>query len=298
MADDQISEQGRQARFARWEQIGVDRIKADLLSGGRALVGGPPAVRRLAWEWVRMKEQEAKRQADEIVTLRPAVYGVGVDLRALWRKLWGGSHMRYPTKRFKSLSVALKELEPFIRDAQHLQTGKPFDKFGGLRSRELVANWLLCATINAESGSDHMTFTSDPIGGDGIIYNTATEDAYPTEHVLVPEERNGAAVDAEARILEAIERKRSKGGAAYASGKSLVVFLNAGGGVEWFPNRVAQRLPAPLHFAVVWVVGLHQVQNGEYVYGVTQMDVSEGNAMMWHVHIGKEFDTWWVEAIQ
>jgi len=56
MADDQISEQGRQERLARWEQIGVDRIKADLLSGGHTLVGGPPAVRALAWEWVRMKE--------------------------------------------------------------------------------------------------------------------------------------------------------------------------------------------------------------------------------------------------
>ena len=36
VADEQISEQGRQERFARWEQIGVDRIKADLSSGGHA----------------------------------------------------------------------------------------------------------------------------------------------------------------------------------------------------------------------------------------------------------------------
>ena len=124
--------------------------------------------------------------------------------------------MKYPTKQFKSLKVALKELEPFIRDAKHLQTGKPFDQFGGLRSRELLANWLLCATINAEKGTNDMTFTSDPLGGDGIIYNTSTEDAYPTEHVLVPEERSGSTVDAEARILAAIKQKRSKGGAAYA----------------------------------------------------------------------------------
>ncbi len=206
--------------------------------------------------------------------------------------------MKYPTKQFKSLKLALKELEPFIRDADHLQTGKPFDQFGGLRSRKLLANWLLCATINAESGTEDMTFTSDPFGGDGIIYNTATEDAYPTEHVMVPEERRGTTVDAEARILEAIEQKRSKGGAAYASGKSLVVFLNAGSGGAWFPNRVAKRLPAPLHFAIVWVLGLHQVQDGEYVYGVTQLDVSEGNAMVWLVHVGKDFDAWRVEAIQ
>ena len=59
MAGYQINEEGRQARFARWEQMGLDRVKADLLSGGHREIGGPPAVRELAWEWVRMKEQEA-----------------------------------------------------------------------------------------------------------------------------------------------------------------------------------------------------------------------------------------------
>jgi hypothetical protein len=89
MADDQISEKGQQERFARWEKIGLGRIKADLLNGGHSLVGGPPAVRDLAWEWVRMKERETERKAEKIVTLKPSVYGVGIDLRALWRKLWG-----------------------------------------------------------------------------------------------------------------------------------------------------------------------------------------------------------------
>jgi len=45
--DDEISEEGKQARFARWEEIGVDAIKADLLAGGHQLVGGPPSVRKL-----------------------------------------------------------------------------------------------------------------------------------------------------------------------------------------------------------------------------------------------------------
>ena len=85
MADNQISEQGRQERFAQWEQIGVERIKADLFTGGYALVGGPPAERDLAWEWVRMKEREAER----IVKLEPAFYGVSINLRALWRKIRG-----------------------------------------------------------------------------------------------------------------------------------------------------------------------------------------------------------------
>jgi predicted nucleotide-binding protein len=56
VVDNEISEEGRRARFERWEQLGPDQVKHDLLNGGRRVVGGPPAVRALAWEWVRMKE--------------------------------------------------------------------------------------------------------------------------------------------------------------------------------------------------------------------------------------------------
>jgi len=59
MSDDEISEDGRQARFDQWEKLGVDRVKADLANGGHQIIGGPPQVRDLAWEWVRMKESEA-----------------------------------------------------------------------------------------------------------------------------------------------------------------------------------------------------------------------------------------------
>jgi hypothetical protein len=34
--------------------------------------------------------------------------------------------MKYPMIRFKSLKLALKEMEPFIRDSRHLATGRPF----------------------------------------------------------------------------------------------------------------------------------------------------------------------------
>jgi hypothetical protein len=206
--------------------------------------------------------------------------------------------VKYQITRFKSLEVALEELQPFIRNGEHLQTGKPFKDLGGLRSRELLANWLLCAVVNYDSqAAERLTFTSDPLGGDGIIYDSETDASWPTEHVLVPAARTDAAVDVEALILKAIERKRKKGGAAYASGKTLVVFLNAGGG-KWHPNRVAKRLPDPLHFAVVWVVGLHHVEAGEYVYSVTQLDVSEGDAPAWLVRIGSDFRKWKIERLQ
>jgi hypothetical protein len=205
--------------------------------------------------------------------------------------------MKYPITRFKTLGVGLKELEPFVRNGEHLQTGKPFERFGGLRSRELLANWLICVTYNFASQADRLTFTSDPLGGDGIICDSVTEETWPMEHVLVPRLRIGEAEDAEALILKAIGSKQNKGGAAYASGKTLVVFLNAGAG-KWHPNKVARQLPDPLHFAAIWVVGLQGVQSGQYVYGVALLDTSEGNAPTWQVRIGENFDGWTVDPVQ
>ena len=144
--------------------------------------------------------------------------------------------MKYKVKRFKDLKLALKELEPFIRNGEHLQTGKPFKRFHGLRSRELLANWLLCVVGNYTRQADRLTFTSDPLGGDGIIYDSVAEKTWPTEHVLVPTARDGEVEDVEALILKAIGIKQSKGGAPYGSGKTLVVFLNSSG--TWFPNKV------------------------------------------------------------
>jgi hypothetical protein len=60
MADDEISDEGRRARFEQWEKLGADAVKQDLATGGHRLVGGPPQVPALAREWVRMKEQEAE----------------------------------------------------------------------------------------------------------------------------------------------------------------------------------------------------------------------------------------------
>jgi hypothetical protein len=204
--------------------------------------------------------------------------------------------MKYPVRRFKSLAIALKELEPFIRNGQHLQTGKPFEKFGDMRSREILANWLLCVAINSTDNRE-LTFSSDPAGGDGIICDSATGETWSTEHVMVPRLRPGETGDAEALILKAIEHKRSKGGAAYAAGKTLIVFLEAGAGI-WFPNKVTRQLPDPLLFAAAWVVGLQAVADGEYVYNVTCLDISEGNAPAVLVHVGKDFDTWTVKRVQ
>ena len=194
--------------------------------------------------------------------------------------------------------MALKELEPFIRNGEHLQTGRPFKQFGGLRSRELLANWLLCVAFNFDCSSpDRLTFTSDSLGGDGILYDTLSGAAFPTEHVLVPAAESGEAVEIEPLILNAINDKR-RDGAPYASGKTLVVFLNLGTGNPWAPNKVAKQLPGPLHFAVVWVAGLHRIEKGESIYSVTQLDVSEGDAPTWLIRIASDFDSWETKRIQ
>jgi len=207
------------------------------------------------------------------------------------------STMKYPVRRFKSLKVALKELEPFIRNGKHLQAGRPFKRFGGMRSREVLANWLLCAVLAAEAGTERFTFTSDPVGGDGIIHDTTTGETWPTEHVMVPKVRSDEPPDVEALILKAIEDKQKKGGAAYASGKTLVVFSNAGNAARWFPNKVAKRLPAT-DFAAIWVVGLHLVEDGQYVYSVSESDACTGTAPTWLVRIAKDFDSWELQRFQ
>jgi hypothetical protein len=205
--------------------------------------------------------------------------------------------LNYSVMRVKSLAMALKALEPFVRNGQALQIWKkPVVELGNMLPRETLANWLLCAVANATRDGKY-TFCSAPrdIGGDGIICDVTTGETWPTEHVMVPE-RPGQACNAEELILQKVEMKRSKGGAGYANGKTLVVFLNAGAGI-WYPNSVARRLPDPLLFDTVWVAGPQRIENGEYVYGVTNLDLSEGDVPVFEVRIGKEFDDWTVTQL-
>jgi hypothetical protein len=205
--------------------------------------------------------------------------------------------MSYRTIRFKSMAAALRELEQIIKSPVLLETGKPLKPFGDARPRELVANWMICAAANAEErAAERIEFHSDPIGGDGIIADTETGETWPTEHVLVPMPRDATVPDIEASIAKAVSEKQKKGGPAYAAGKTLVVFLNSGGG-EWKPTRVAKNLP-PHDFGAVWVVGLCGVKDGEYIYGVTNLHLDDGQAPAWIVHIAKDFQSWSVTRIQ
>ena len=207
--------------------------------------------------------------------------------------------MKYPAKRFKSPTIALKEIEQYVRHGKHLLSGSPFGNFGDMRSREILANWLICAAFNAHSQAERLTFASvdDPIGGDGVLIDTETDETWPTEHVVALG-APGDTGEIEPRVLAAVAQKIAKGGAAYATGKTLVVFVEKGEGRVWFANKAARALPRPLHFGAVWVVGLHSAEAGEYTYNVTQMDEEAGTAHVWRVRIAADFDRWTVERVQ
>lgn len=207
--------------------------------------------------------------------------------------------MKAQVRRFKSLAIGLKELERFVRDGRHLYTGRPFKGLDGMRSREAIANWLMCAAISFERAQPYC-FTSDPQGGDGVIYDPVTEKDWPTEHIFVPRVDAKETRDIDTLVLEAVQAKETKGGAAYAAGKTLVVFLDAGLG-EWKPNVVARKMPAG-HFSNVWLVGLQNaIEGGEYTYAVTCLRTGlnpELGAPTWVVRIHKTFESWEVERLQ
>jgi hypothetical protein len=207
--------------------------------------------------------------------------------------------INYEVKRFTDMAAALKELEPFIRSGERLQTGRPIKNFGGMLPREIWANWLLCAAVNASLGSERLIPASQPsdLIGDGLIVDTENGETVLTEHILVPRQAGGPGADIEALILKAVEKKQVKGGVAYASGKTLVVFREAEGD-PWLPKRVASRLPVDLAFNAVWVAGLAFVRDGQYAYWVTRLDLRRGNPPVWRVCIAKDFDSWGVEPIQ
>jgi hypothetical protein len=47
--------------FEHFEKLGLPRVKSDLeTTGGIRDIGGPPEAREQAWEWVAMKESQAK----------------------------------------------------------------------------------------------------------------------------------------------------------------------------------------------------------------------------------------------
>ena len=204
--------------------------------------------------------------------------------------------MRIEAKRLRGQMVALKELEPFVRDGAHIVSGRPFKRFDGMRSREVLANWLICAALNFDNDADRFEFYSDPTGGDGLIRDKLSEDVWATEHVIALRRSAKDCDCIEQKILAVIEKKVFKGGEQYARGKILVVFVEGEG--EWNPERIRRALPEPLHFTQVWLVGLLMFETNEYQYGVSCIDLTLDHAVVWTLRIRESFDEWVVNKIQ
>ena len=126
---------------------------------------------------------------------------------------------------------------------------------------------------------------------------------WPTEHILIPRIRQSRATtktnELGPRILQAVATKTRKGGAAYARGRHLVVFIDADGG-PWYPNKIARLLTGPLYFDEVRAAGRQMVDDGEYVYGVAQLksQTGGGDAPTWLVRIGRNFNAWIAQRVQ
>jgi hypothetical protein len=75
------------ARIANWERHGVDAIEADLANNqGVTYVGGPPGTREQALRWVRYKRSQQQDKRSEVLSLKPGVYGVSLDLKAAFKR--------------------------------------------------------------------------------------------------------------------------------------------------------------------------------------------------------------------
>ncbi|WBT36572.1 hypothetical protein [Hyphomicrobium sp. DMF-1] len=191
------------------------------------------------------------------------------------------------------LRAALKPLEPVFRNISTngrtipLEHGREIKVFGDLKPRELAVNWLLAAVADHLFPDMHFTVATNPEGGDGQIYDLISRTGLPTEHVIV----RGGDAPVDDLILNAIQKKVEKGGKAYAGGKTLVVFRYSGGDKQqWFPNKLARRLPNPLHFEAVWVVGFEGYSSDGMVYAVTRLE--RESSPVWWVTIAPDFLTW------
>jgi len=200
--------------------------------------------------------------------------------------------MKHSVKLVKDLKSILTWLEYPVRNGIELYTGRP-EKLTGLLPRELLGNWLVCIVANYKNKDGDYTISSDPTGGDGIIFNRKTARGYKTEHVMVPVEKRGVS-NTETLIIESIEKKKNKG-VPYASGQILIIFLEAGG--KWFPSKVAKllKLKEPLLFESVWLFGLDDPIQDEYIYNVVELD--SNTFQVWKVVISKKFDSWQVIKI-
>jgi hypothetical protein len=128
-------------------------------------------------------------------------------------------------KQIRDLKIALKDMEPYVKNPTFLTQGKRFFNFNML-VREAWANLLICAVMEKITGE---RFTFQESDGDGIIGSKDSKIAHIVEHVCAMDFPAGKQLPkGEDRVLWAINHK-TKRGPEYAKGKILVVFFDGAG---------------------------------------------------------------------
>lgn len=196
-------------------------------------------------------------------------------------------------KVIKDFKIALKDLEPLVKDPRFLWRGRDLSNFS-LRPREIWANWLVCVVLRKLYGDD-ITFMDDN-KGDGFLVDKKRGIIIPTEHVCaldIPEVKD--LPKGEKRVIDAINSKIFRG-AEYAQGKLLIVFFDGAG--IFFRNKIREAIYGRHNFEAVFCVGLLESREDSYSYTVTEFRDSFVDKSITHkVTINKDFNNWEINQI-
>lgn len=194
----------------------------------------------------------------------------------------------------KDFKIALKDMEPYVKDPRFLKNGREFTNFN-LRPREAWANWLLCVVLQKLVG-EHITFAEDD-EGDGFIVDKTTGEVIPTEHVSALENEHNPQPSGEERVIGAINKKIDRG-AEYADGKWLVVFFDGAG--EFYRNKIRENIKGRHNFGAIYCIGLlTSSEEDGYEYSITEFRESSGDkSLTFKVHINNNFTDWEISQIK
>lgn len=195
-------------------------------------------------------------------------------------------------KQIKDFKIALKDMEPYVKNPSFLIKGREFTNFS-LRPREAWANWLLCVVLRKLHG-ENLTFAED-IEGDGFIVDKNTGEFIPTEHVSALENPFNKLPKGEDRVINAINHKIEKG-SDYAKGKWLVVFFDGAG--EFLRNKIRENIKGRHNFGAVYCIGLLTSDDRGYSYSVTEFIESHNDkSITFKVEIIDDFTNWEVSQM-
>ncbi len=190
-------------------------------------------------------------------------------------------------KQIRDLKIALKDMEPYIKNPTFLTQGKRFSNFNML-VREAWANLLICAVMEKITGE---RFTFQESDGDGIIGSKDSKIAHIVEHVCAMDFPAGKQLPKrEDRVLWAINHK-TKRGPEYAKGKILVVFFDGAG--MFVRTKIRESIYGRHQFESVICIGLLTVDDSGYEYILTDYcDEYEDKSISFRIKIPLDFSGW------